>query len=195
MPNSTKDKIRKILLGKRGQLTEQEQQEKSEHITNNLMQSNLLTPASNIAFYHAVRGEADPYSLMSKDKKSQQKFYLPVLSNDENQGLVFAAIDQNTQYKNNEFMIPEPLVEPSDFTSPKELDIVIMPLLGFDLNGNRLGMGGGYYDRCFAFKKSNPKKPVLIGFAYDFQQVDVLSAEPWDIGLDAIVTENQFIIF
>ena len=70
-----------------------------------------------------------------------------------------------------------------------------MPLLGFDLKGNRLGMGGGYYDRCLAFKKSKVKKPILLGFAYDFQQVDLLSAEPWDIGLDAIATESQFIHF
>jgi 5-formyltetrahydrofolate cyclo-ligase len=195
MSNSTKDKIRTILLDKRSQLTKQEQHEKSECIVKNIKQSELFIQASNIAFYHSVRGEADPSGLANKNTNRQKQFYLPVLSTDKKQGLIFASINQNTQYKNNQFLIPEPIVKPSDYSNAETLDIVIMPLLGFDLKGNRLGMGGGYYDRCLAFKKSNIKKPILLGFAYDFQQVDLLSAEPWDIGLDAIATESQFIHF
>ncbi len=68
-----------------------------------------------------------------------------------------------------------------------------MPLLGFDAEGNRLGMGGGYYDRSFAFKQSHINTPILLGFAYDFQQVDTLTPEPWDIRLDIIATENHLV--
>ncbi|MCK5667158.1 MAG: 5-formyltetrahydrofolate cyclo-ligase [Thiotrichaceae bacterium] len=189
MLNSSKDDIRKVLLLKRKQLTKQEQQQKSELITNRIKQSDTYKQAKKIAFYHAVRGEADPSSLMDNEKQ----FYLPILSSNKDQGLVFAPIDQNTQYKNNQFSIPEPMVAPEDFINAESLDLVIMPLLGFDLKGNRLGMGGGYYDRSFAFKKTRVKKPVLVGFAYDFQQVDALTAESWDVGLDAIAIESQFI--
>lgn len=196
MNNPIKDKIRSSLLKKRGLLTNHEQQSKSERIANNIIQSRLLAPAKKIALYHAVQKEADPASLIdNKDLYSQAQFYLPVLSSDKSQGLTFAPVNQNTQYKNNQFMIPEPIVGLNEYISPEALDVVIMPLLGFDLSGNRLGMGGGYYDRCVAFKKSKPQKPTLIGFAYDFQQVDPLNKEPWDIGLDAIATESRFINF
>jgi len=190
-PNLKKDEIRKKLLLKRGKLTAAEQQEKSKLIIKNVKQSEYYKQATKIAFYHAVRGEADPSALMDNEKQ----FYLPTLSPNKDQGLVFAPIDQNTQYKNNQFLIPEPMVEAEDFINAEILDLVIMPLLGFDLAGNRLGMGGGYYDRSFAFKKNFVGKPILMGFAYDFQKVDTLGAEPWDVGLDAIVTESQFIEF
>jgi 5-formyltetrahydrofolate cyclo-ligase len=195
MPNPDKNQIRKSLLDKRRQLTQQEQYEKSLSIINNINHSGVLSQAKDIAFYRAVRGEADPSNLMDQDTNNNKKFYLPLLSPDKSEGLIFASIAQNTQYKNNEFLIPEPIAKPRDFIDAKSLDLVIMPLLGFDLKGSRLGMGGGYYDRCFAFKKTMSKKPALLGFAYDFQQLDLINAESWDIGLDAIVTESRFIKF
>ncbi len=188
-PSSQKNYLRKSLTQKRNQLNLEEQQEKSALIVKHITHSSVFSRAKHIAFYHAVRGEADPAQL--QQKLSNKKFYLPILSSKKDQGLVFAPTDQNTQYKNNEFGIPEPIVKPSELIDATELDIVIMPLLGFDLKGNRLGMGGGYYDRCFAFKKQQSDKPILMGFAYDFQQVDALSAEPWDVGLDMIATENR----
>ncbi|MCF6189379.1 MAG: 5-formyltetrahydrofolate cyclo-ligase [Cocleimonas sp.] len=192
-PTTNKDKIRKPLLALRAQLSKSEQQEKSAKIVEHIKQSNVFMQSKKIAFYHAVRGEADPKGLFNSISNSNdnQQFYLPLLSSDKNQGLVFAPIDQNTQYKNNAFSIPEPIVETHALLDAKELDLVIMPLLGFDLTGSRLGMGGGYYDRCFAFKQSQPKKPVLMGFAYDFQQLDEINAEPWDISLDMIATEGN----
>jgi len=189
-PNTHKDKVRKPLLALRAQLSKSEQQEKSAQIVEYIKRSNVFMQSKKIAFYHAVRGEADPQSLFNTTNDNQQ-FYLPLLSSDKNQGLVFAPIDKNTQYKNNPFSIPEPIVDTHELLDATELDLVIMPLLGFDLTGNRLGMGGGYYDRCFSFKHSNMIKPILIGFAYDFQKIESLIAEPWDIGLDMIATESS----
>ena len=192
-PNTNKNEIRKPLLALRALLSKSEQQEKSTKIVEHIKQSDVFMRAKNIAFYHAVRGEADPANLFNNTNKSQ-RFYLPQLSTDKNQGLVFAPIDQYTQYKNNAFAIPEPVVDHNALINAEELDLVILPLLGFDLAGNRLGMGGGYYDRCFAFKQSQAKKPVLIGFSYDFQQLNEINAEPWDIGLDMIATESGLTI-
>ena len=196
MSKSNKDKIRKILLHKRSLLTKQEQKQKSSLIINNIKQSDEFKHAQNIAFYHAVRGEADPYDLMPPYSTNPNKnFYLPIISLTEEKSLVFAPINDDTQYKNNHFSIPEPIVESSELISAKDLDLVIMPLLGFDNRGNRLGMGGGYYDRSFSFKQSKIRKPILLGFAYDFQQVDLLIPEKWDIGLDILATESQFVHF
>ena len=156
MKNLNKNKIRKPLLALRARLSKSEQQEMSAKIIEHIKQSDVFMQAKKIAFYHAVRGEADPAELLSSSNDSQQ-FYLPLLSADKSQSLVFAPIDRHTQYKNNTFAIPEPIVDHNELISAEELDLVIMPLLGFDLVGNRLGMGGGYYDRCFSFKSHNLK--------------------------------------
>ena len=185
-----KDELRKPLLRQRSSLSIPEQQEKSAQIIEHIKKSDIFAQSNKIAFYHAVRGEADPSGLQQSLEYNDKQFYLPTLSSNKNQGLVFAPIDQHTHYKKNAFAIPEPVVDHDALLNAEALDLVIMPLLGFDLAGNRLGMGGGYYDRCFAFKHSKSVKPVLLGFAYDFQQLNEINAEPWDIGLDMIATES-----
>jgi len=70
---------------------------------------------------------------------------------------------------------------------------VLVPLVGFDLSRNRMGMGGGFYDRSFAHRRDNNGKPLLIGVAYDIQQADTVYPEWWDVKLDIIVTESRII--
>jgi len=75
--------------------------------------------------------------------------------------------------------------------APQQLDLVLAPLVVFDENCNRIGMGGGFYDRSFAFRKdSQVTKPVLIGVAHDFQKVQQIVPEDWDVRLDMIVTNK-----
>ena len=94
----------------------------------------------------------------------------------------------------NYFGIPEPDISPRKRCPPRALDVVLMPLVAFDESGNRLGMGGGFYDQTFSYKSraANVSKPLLIGVAYEFQRVDLLPTNWWDIGLDGIVTENGY---
>src|SRR5690606_7992459 len=74
----------------------------------------------------------------------------------------------------------------------QQLDLILLPLVGFDAQGRRLGMGGGYYDRSLAFKKVYKKLgPKLIGLAHAIQQVDALTVDIWDVPLDAIVTDKK----
>ena len=80
---------------------------------------------------------------------------------------------------------------------PWGLDLILLPLVGFDLKGNRLGMGGGYYDRTLSYLRHRRFwiKPRLVGVAHECQKVDSLIARPWDIPLDAVVTETAFYRF
>jgi len=190
-----KEQLRKTLVNNRERQSIVNQHQKSLLIAKNIAESVIFSKAKRVAFYHAVQGEADPSSLVNTISQSSKQFYLPILSTDKDQGLIFAPINKNTQYKNNQFSIPEPLVKKEELINAAELDLVIMPLLGFDLLGNRLGMGGGYYDRSFSFKKNTQKKPTLLGFAYDFQEIPNLEPEPWDIPFDMLVTESRFITF
>ena len=190
-----KDQTRKRLLFIRKNQNTKQQHDKSLLITKNIVTSDVFREAKHIAFYHAVRGEADPSALATPIKANSKQFYLPLLSNNKDQGLVFAPINKDTHYKNNQFSIPEPISNKEDLINADDLDLVIMPLLGFDQYGSRLGMGSGYYDRCFSFKKKKTKKPLLFGFAFDFQEIPAIHNEPWDIPLDRLATESRVLMF
>ena len=189
-----KNSLRKQLQAQRAGLTEQQQQVYSQDICQQIMASPVFQAAQHIAFYTPVKGEANPLPLMPSANKS---FYLPVLSQQEAFHLFFVAIGKDTQYTPNIYGIPEPLYTKSDIISRDQLDLVIMPLVAADRTGSRLGMGGGYYDRSFAFKKtlspSDDNKPLLMGCAYEFQLVKKLDAAAWDIPLDYLATNNELI--
>ena len=94
----------------------------------------------------------------------------------------------------NRFNIIEPLAigMPANI---RHFDLILVPLVAFDRNGNRLGMGGGFYDRALAFKNHNSslRRPRLIGVAHHFQEVDEINPQPWDVRLDAILTDRELI--
>jgi 5-formyltetrahydrofolate cyclo-ligase len=80
---------------------------------------------------------------------------------------------------------------------PDQLDLVIVPLVAFDKSGNRLGKGGGYFDRTFEFlnEAPRPKKPFLCGIAYALQALPSIEPEPWDVKLNAVITEEKIHYF
>jgi len=184
-----KDQIRQKLRTQRAELSQDLFNSMSASIAQHVRESDAFKNANKIGFYHSVRGEADPSSLKTED----QHFFLPVLSKNLDEGLVFIELNEETEFKNNKFSIPEPVYDETKIVAGNTLDLVLVPLLGFDRNGHRLGMGGGFYDRCFAFKKLNNTKPLLMGYAYDFQEIDSLEPESWDVDLDMIATESGLI--
>lgn len=188
-----KENIRNRLKKQRADLSLALLNDLSKSIANTVRKSKAFQNADNIGFYYSVRGEADPSSLIST-ATTDKHFFLPVLSKNKDEGLVFIELDEETQLQNNKFGIPEPRYDKERIVKANTLDLVITPLLAFDKNGNRLGMGGGFYDRCFSFKKDGIIKPLLMGYAYSFQEVESIETEPWDIGLDMIAIENTLII-
>jgi 5-formyltetrahydrofolate cyclo-ligase len=91
----------------------------------------------------------------------------------------------------NKFRLPEPDVDEAEMLAPDELDLVLAPLVVFDSERNRIGMGGGFYDRSFAFRK-RPEilQPMLIGVAHELQKVERIVPQEWDVRLDMIVTDQ-----
>lgn len=188
--------LRKQLKQQRAALSSNQQKHLSSLAIQRLQRSTLFRSAKNIAIYLPVRGEIDPSQLPEFGRAGQQ-FYLPVLSLYKQHGLVFVRWNKRTRFHMNQYRIPEPIIKYSQLKSARKLDLVVMPLLACDLLGNRLGMGGGYYDRSFAFKmrSERKRKPILLGIAYQFQQVESLPRQPWDVPLDAIVTDTQLTKF
>ena len=118
-----------------------------------------------------------------------KKCYLPQLTSEKT--LHFALYEQNDPLVPNQYNIPEPLPR-APIISPEELDLVLVPLVAFAANGQRLGTGGGYYDRTFAFLRAgkNPK-PKLIGYAFAAQKAESLPVDSWDLQLHVVVTEED----
>ena len=148
--------------------------------------------AQRIAFYLAEDGELDPLYLIEKAWQFNKQVFLPVLP-PTGQALVFAPFSESSVMKCNRFGIAEPQVPATEWITARRLGLIIMPLVGFDSKGNRLGMGGGFYDRSLAFKKHRQhwRAPRLIGLAHEIQKVDQLPSASWDIPLDMIVTEKN----
>ncbi|PYF78369.1 MULTISPECIES: 5-formyltetrahydrofolate cyclo-ligase [Marinomonas] len=143
--------------------------------------------AKRIALYLTNDGEISPHLLCDYYWQQGIQTYLPVIQGKQ---LTFARYTPNTVWQENVFGIKEPVT--TEYLSGDELDVVLLPLVGFDSQGGRLGMGGGFYDRTFADKKAN-EKPLLIGLAHDCQEVKNLPVEGWDVPLQAIITPSRII--
>jgi len=132
--------------------------------------------------------------LMQLLRGNARQVFLPVL---HGSGLWFFPYKDNTPLEPNRYGILEPRLSARARCPARELDIVLMPLVAFDPSGNRLGMGGGYYDRTFAYLDARAiwKRPLLIGIAYEFQRVASLPSQTWDVPLDGVATEKQLYHF
>lgn len=145
-----------------------------------------------VAGYWATGGEL-PLNLVIPPLATRgQRLLLPLLA--KGKELHFAPWRDGEPIAPNRYGIPEP-VTPREWFAPFQLDLVLVPLLAFDRRGHRLGHGGGYYDRSFAFLKdqARPTEPLLVGVGYAFQEVEQLAAQPWDVTLDYIATERELI--
>ena len=144
--------------------------------------------AQRIAAYFAVNGEIGLIPVIDHALTQGKNIYLPNL---DLQALRFSPYFHSQKMRINKFRLPEPDVDDSEMLSPGELDLVLAPLVVFDDERNRIGMGGGFYDRSFAFRKDPEiSKPMLIGVAHELQKVDRIVPQEWDVQLDMIVTDQ-----
>ena len=146
-----------------------------------------------VAGYWAVGGEVPLLAAVARLNARGQQYSLPIVGEDRH--LRFAPLMPGASLQPNRYGIPEPGHEAADLLTPRQLDLVLVPLTAFDRSGRRLGMGGGYYDRSFAFLRDAPRpaQPLLVGIGYAFQEVAALPAQDWDVALDFIATDKELI--
>lgn len=182
--------LRKKLREYREKLTPQDQTLASQKVTHQLIQNPHFKKSQRIAAYIAINQEIDPHIMIKTAWKNHKDCYLPVLQEKQ---LMFSLYQKNTMLQKNQFNIPEPLLSTTSIIEPCHLDIVLVPLLGFTNQGERLGMGGGFYDRSFSFllEDIRPVKPYLIGLAYEWQKLESFAVSAWDVPLNAVVTEYR----
>ncbi len=189
---SSRSAIRKALRHRRRSLSQAQQKKSAAQMAQHLLASPSLYRARHIAVYLANDGEIDPAPYLRAARSRGIQFYLPVLHPFRDGHMVFTPFTESTILRPNRFGIPEPVFDGPENRPAWALDAVLLPLVGFDLDGGRLGMGGGFYDRTFAFVRRTPRlAPKLIGLAHEIQRVARLPIEPWDIPLQGIVTEQR----
>jgi 5-formyltetrahydrofolate cyclo-ligase len=191
------NQLRKAMRARRRQLSYRTLTSHSQLMARQATKCKILQSGKRIAFYFATDGEMDPSPLVARASNAGKKCYYPVLRERPANALWFAEHKANQSLKSNRFGIPEPNIHHSRITPSWGLDLILLPLVAFDLTGNRLGMGGGYYDRTLAYrlKRRHWKGPKLIGLAHELQCVDSLPSNAWDIPLDGVITEKQFYQF
>jgi 5-formyltetrahydrofolate cyclo-ligase len=180
--------LRQQLRKQRRQLSPYQQKVASKKIALRLIRLTQFKQAKRIAFYQAADGEINTQLLIKIALKHHKHCYLPVLQRFPNQELGFVRIYANSRLHKHRFGFKEPKQKPRLFIY--QLDIVCMPLVGFDKHCQRLGMGGGFYDRSLAAKKYC--HVFKLGLAHDCQQVNNIPTASWDIALDAVVTPTQY---
>lgn len=182
--------LRQQLLNSRRQLSAAQVATLSQAMIKQLWQLDAVSKAQHIALYYAVNNEVNLTEFIPHAWQQDKQLYLPCIKQPTKQ-LNFKHYTKHTKLTPNRYKIPEPTETES--IALDQLDIVLVPLVGFDPQCNRLGMGAGFYDRCFAdhLKTPRPQKPYLIGLAYEIQKVPQLSTNPWDVPLDLVVTETH----
>lgn len=149
--------------------------------------------ARRVALYWPNDGEIDPRPLMRRAWALGKKCYLPIIVRG---GILrFAPMQPHTRMRRNRFGIPEPVASRQALCAPRDLDLILTPLVGFDLHGHRLGMGGGFYDRSLASLRGGGRRPAVVGLAHDCQRVARVAAADWDIPLAAVVSDRAVYAF
>ncbi len=186
--------IRKKNKAIRSSLSSQQIEATSVLIANRLWRTRNLMRARKIACYFAVNGEVSCEHFINQAWSRGREIFLPVVSGKE---LNFAQYSPETSLTSNRFGIPEPACSDADLTAGRHLDVVLAPLVAFDHCGHRVGMGGGFYDRTFHFllTRSHWKRPCLIGLAYDFQLVNRLQPNAFDVPMQKILTATSSHVF
>jgi len=188
---TSRSALRKQLRQARRALSPAQQRKAAERLKRHLAQDIRFLRARHIAFYLANDGEIDPAPLLKLANRYRKHCYLPVLKRWPATGMAFQKLQRKQAWQRNRFNIREPRTDRKRQVRAWRLDLVLMPLVGFDAAGNRLGMGGGFYDRAFAYRhrQGATKRPRLLGLAHQCQQVDLLPCAGWDIPLDGVVTD------
>ncbi|HEY7774644.1 MAG TPA: 5-formyltetrahydrofolate cyclo-ligase [Marinagarivorans sp.] len=175
--------LRQRIKQQRLALSQAQQQIAAQKLALRIARHPLFRQATNIAAYCASGGEISLAPLIKIALSVGKQCFLPVL---DGQNLRFCAYNASTKMKQNRYGLWEPYF--AEATSVTQLDLVLCPLVAFDKTGNRIGMGGGFYDRALANRRQNQTR--AWGVAHALQEEDELETQWWDVKLDCIFTDR-----
>lgn len=183
--SSPKDEIRKVMKMMRNELSESYVIEKSKLISDNLFSLTILKNASVILAYYSFNKEVCTHGIIEELLSLDKKVALPVCIKSKDK-FVISCITSLQDLKLGSLGIMEPDPEKLELVKPEDINVVLVPGIAFDRKGNRLGYGKGYYDRFLAELDSSK---IKVGICFDFQIIDELPTDCFDVPVDCIVTE------
>ncbi len=193
----SKNRLRSKLRQRRRTLPASQQQRAASRLVQQLRRLPGFRRARHIACYLASDGEIDTRPLLNYCRRRGKQCYLPVIHPDSRRAeMRFHHYRPQQTLRANRYGIAEPNALRHRAIDPRQLDIVLLPLVGFDRGGRRLGMGGGFYDRALSFRQrrgQSLRQPILIGLAHHCQEVARLPSQHWDIPLDWIASDRELI--
>ncbi|MEM7196086.1 MAG: 5-formyltetrahydrofolate cyclo-ligase [Pseudomonadota bacterium] len=189
---SDKNQLRRTLREKRRHLTVEQQGVAAKGLINQLATVEQFVSGERVALYLTNDGEISPEEACNWLWAHERQVFLPIVIQGDGNRLLFAPYELTTTFEYNRFGIPEPQVDAGQLIEASLLDLVLLPLVGFDDAGNRIGMGGGFYDRTFEFvREQGLSKPAMIGLSHEVQKVRSIDSERWDIPLSMVVTDQK----
>lgn len=185
---STKKQLRRAALAARRQLDPVERSERSLRIAEHVARSRYFLSSRRLGCFLPMADEVDVWPLIERAWRSKKRVFVPVTR--KKSRLSFHRVTPDTELVTSPYGIAEPV--DGEVIAVDRLDTILVPLVAFDDDCNRIGMGAGYYDRALARHRyrHNYRRPKLIGLSFACQQVSRIPASPWDIRLFQIYTEN-----
>jgi 5-formyltetrahydrofolate cyclo-ligase len=185
----TRQQIRQQIRQRRRALTPEQQTQFALQAADRMMAYPPVLLAHTVAVFLSFDGELDTRPLIDQLWRAGKRVYLPVLHPFSPGNLLFLHYHPSSDLVVNRLKIREPKLDVRDVLPLSQLDVLVTPLVAFDAAGQRLGMGGGFYDRTLQNWRQHRLQPV--GYAHDCQQVDALPTEQWDIPLPAVITPSK----
>ncbi len=187
--------LRRSIREQRRTLSADRHQYYSARICRHILQSSQFRRARRIALYLPHDGEIDLQPIIDEAWARNRRCYLPVLMPFFKNRLWFVPYEREAPMVLNRYGIAEPDGNLRHRVKLWSIDLLLMPLVAFDDSGNRMGMGGGFYDRSFAYisQRGSWRKPHLLGTGFELQRVSRLTRQPWDIPLHSVVTERGLV--
>jgi 5-formyltetrahydrofolate cyclo-ligase len=184
-----KTTLRKDLRTKRRSLTPAEHGLRSRRAALAVTRLAGFKSGARIAIYLPFDGETNPAALLIAARRRGIRLYVPVITDLRRRRMSFQPLSDKTRRGLFGINIPQRDGRPA---APRWFDLIVIPLVGIDGEGRRLGMGLGFYDRTLAFRRGRRcwMGPRLVGLGFDCQRVETVYAEPWDVRLDALATES-----
>lgn len=191
----SKISLRRRLRHARASITPSHRKRASIAVVKQLLASGLLNRFTRFGFYFPLHNELNLFPLLNYALWRHRLCFSPIVPAGKQKKMWFSQLtDKATPYWNRLGVLELAVTKR---IRAQQLDLIFVPLLGFDENGFRLGMGGGYYDASLAFlrRRKHWKRPYLVGVAYECQKVERIPVAPWDIRLNAVVTEEKCYFF
>jgi len=196
-PHEGKRVLRQRLRALRASISEDGRRHSSTALCRLALRHRLIARGRRIGFYLPAKGEIDPLPLLNRALWIRVAAFLPEVPARRQRKLWFNRLGKHPRWQVNRYGITEYADHRARRVRISALDLVFIPLLGFDRRGYRLGMGGGFYDASLGYlaRRRVWKRPLLIGVAFAVQEVERIPEDAWDIPLDGVLTEQEFLRF